>query len=562
MKLIIRVAVVATLFFFAIRVFVDHAPDGRRPGFEFISLPLSSSATSANSPNTTATSVEDHSYSLEAERRFLSSLKGFHSTTLTHIYIPFFIGQIPRLQQTMNEFWTRFPPCEGSADFGRVSAWRGDAPNQPVNPPTIVIMVGRRTEASENETWNEEIDQEVIAKVKKSILIPPSIQSCFHPSLKVCVERLTSEQDNHLTGSRILFERLLQRKCISDEAQYVLYMEPDVRPVKRNWLVDIMVGSSFPNPKSWAIGTIYRGSMFLPRLEQKYHMNFNGLINLSSFPTMTTNEEEGNGKPDVIENDVRRLQRQLPGWYQDRDDRLESPSRTQPLREGGRVNGRALKENVNNPEVRTREHHFEREDDNFDLHQDSLDDKGDVSDRVDVDALDEDDYGTESAEQLQRTPRVYNLSIHEHPKQQPSPRSFSSFYFNYSRAYIIQRFGPESDRWFDTDVALYLFQSQHRDVLLGQVAHRCQFTGRFLNLNKRDRYHPSRGVHQMYGREVILVHGGDPRWRASTTSLNARRQSELLSSQADKEGTERFIQEEMAWVRRKAELIGRVLLAS
>lgn len=73
---------------------------------------------------------------------------------------------------------------------------------------------------------------------------------------------------------------------ITPAASYVLYMEPDMLPVKSRWLSLLIIECSWPNPLFWIKGSIFRGSANLvnpssPNLPNLYHINGNAIYNLA-----------------------------------------------------------------------------------------------------------------------------------------------------------------------------------------------------------------------------------------------------------------------------------------
>lgn len=177
---------------------------------------------------------------------------------LTHVIIPFHVKQIENLFDNLRH-WVKYKPCLDERDH--LKAYM----------PKLIFFFAYSSTANVNF-------------IKSDLQNLNDLLRCFGNGRRVDIMeyKLEQEDDQHLKGSQLMFEYMLDKKHpLLSSASYVFYMEPDCRPVKSNWLVgldnEIGRGSSF-----WIKGSIYRGwteynSNYLPN---KFHINGNAIYNL------------------------------------------------------------------------------------------------------------------------------------------------------------------------------------------------------------------------------------------------------------------------------------------
>lgn len=210
-------------------------------------------------------------------------LIGYHSTTLTHVVVPFFESQMTTAADTLGRWWSVFPPCYSSENT--------------MGAPALVLMLTRSVEGDvELDVANEiesENDQALRHQVFERVLMGLSETSrrCFSRT-QVCVIRIPKAMDSHSGGARMSLEAMLRGKCIRGERGYGLFAEPDCRPIRSGWLTALRRSLEYPAPPDWAVGSIYRGTFDISDsyLPNRYHINGNAIYRLSGLPY--SNEHE------------------------------------------------------------------------------------------------------------------------------------------------------------------------------------------------------------------------------------------------------------------------------
>ena len=89
--------------------------------------------------------------------------------------------------------------------------------------------------------------------------LPKKIK-CFSKISRVLHKYKSLNEDNHIIGSRLMFESmLLTTNDNFKNALFIFYMEPDSRPIKSNWLNAI--SNEIGNGNFWCKGSVFRGDL-------------------------------------------------------------------------------------------------------------------------------------------------------------------------------------------------------------------------------------------------------------------------------------------------------------
>lgn len=181
---------------------------------------------------------------------------------LTHVVFPFYPGQVPKVKENI-ELWRVYQPCVST-----------DRQQKKLNV-RLVFYLGHG--ALLDVKTSETIRSEIMTTFNN---LPESTRSCFH-SVSSEVIVLKKEDDTHLAGAQIMFEHMLSgRMSGMSLVGSVLYMEPDMLPVRRGWLEIIAFDA-----RSSSVFLV-RGSQFqgdakrLPKHYENsdlYHINGNAL---------------------------------------------------------------------------------------------------------------------------------------------------------------------------------------------------------------------------------------------------------------------------------------------
>jgi len=207
-----------------------------------------------------------------------------HNRTLSHVVIPFHEKQVDGLRANLQS-WETYPPCSNPLlATGKVAR------------PTLVFHIAYSVE-DDQPSDIEEVEQQCMQAFES---LSQSVKSCFATAYTVPMQlyhaedspdpsALHASQATHSTGARLAFEAFLQGKVTSannETSSYALYMEPDMVPIRENWLVHVITQVEWPIPEFWIKGSIFRGSeiylVMQPYKPGMMHLNGNALYNLGS----------------------------------------------------------------------------------------------------------------------------------------------------------------------------------------------------------------------------------------------------------------------------------------
>ena len=204
-----------------------------------------------------------------------SSETNIRRARLTNIVMPFHARQEAAVIRNL-ELWRHFPPCDPELQ----SANSTDEPffvrdehpaGRLAHNVTLTFFVSGETDP--------ELELRLLAAFTS---LPPRISQCF-TTANVRFSRLTNNDDSYLTGSRKMFEFMLNGWLGMTQPYYVLYMEPDCLPVRPGWLTVLDALTRHPTAPFWIKGSIFRGDsrVITNRLVYNlFHINGNALYNL------------------------------------------------------------------------------------------------------------------------------------------------------------------------------------------------------------------------------------------------------------------------------------------
>eukprot|EP00002_Diphylleia_rotans_P035900 TRINITY_DN786_c1_g2_i6.p1 TRINITY_DN786_c1_g2~~TRINITY_DN786_c1_g2_i6.p1 ORF type:complete len:289 (-),score=33.54 TRINITY_DN786_c1_g2_i6:311-1177(-) len=111
--------------------------------------------------------------------------------------------------------------------------------------------------------------------------LPECVRQCF-AGVNVHYITLRGQDDEYPRGSRLMFEHMLRGAIPMQRPHYLMFMEPDCRPVRPAWLAQIDALTRWPNPDFWIRGSVYMGYYkYVPSVRSYYfHINGNGLFNM------------------------------------------------------------------------------------------------------------------------------------------------------------------------------------------------------------------------------------------------------------------------------------------
>ncbi|KAH9251382.1 hypothetical protein BASA81_010793 [Batrachochytrium salamandrivorans] len=218
-----------------------------------------------------------------------------HKDWLSHLIfaLPDLPKQVSSLNDTIKVWWEKYPPCRNAQqEYTTLQAWQTNTcPSEqfvlPPPKPTLVLMVSRRMTAEEEIGlgWRStrSAEREIQQRMSKELIdeMNPQHQSCFAKA-EICVVSLPRNLDNYLTGSRILFERMLQGKCAKG-GSHALYIEPDARPIHPGWFTALSSSIVFPNPTTFVLGSLFQGQKIPSHFAvpfNLYHFNGNAVYQL------------------------------------------------------------------------------------------------------------------------------------------------------------------------------------------------------------------------------------------------------------------------------------------
>jgi hypothetical protein len=173
--------------------------------------------------------------------------KSFNQINLK-IVIPFHINQLEILLENIKK-WNIFKPCNLTID----------------NSIEITFYVGYL-----------ESDLNQLNKL-------PTKMACFSKISQVLHKYKSLNEDKHVIGSRLMFESMLLKATnYFMNSSFIFYMEPDVIPIKSNWLNAIL--NEIGNGNFWCKGSIFRGDLNKfqkndPYIPNYLHINGNAIYN-------------------------------------------------------------------------------------------------------------------------------------------------------------------------------------------------------------------------------------------------------------------------------------------
>lgn len=127
-------------------------------------------------------------------------------------------------------------------------------------------------------------DSEVETRLLEAFAgLPAKVRSCFRRA-RVHFAVLTGDDDGYWKGTTLMFERLLLNKVGLRWPHYVLYMEPDMLPIRPYWLAALDASVREPVPSFWMRGSIFKGQPLLHSssvVPLSLHINGNAIYNLA-----------------------------------------------------------------------------------------------------------------------------------------------------------------------------------------------------------------------------------------------------------------------------------------
>lgn len=198
--------------------------------------------------------------------------EGRMGARLTHVVVPFHVSQEKIIRETL-ELWRTYPPCmpmnQTAASFAYPRSLAGPIPLG--EGVTLVFYAS----SAQNSTLTENL----LGYVEG---LPEEARYCFS-AVQVAFASLQGRDDSYLRGSRRMFEQMLDNQIGLQNPSHVLYMEPDVRPIRSHWLAAVDAQTRPPNAPFWMKGSLFRGDMVrtISRLVyDRLHVNGNALYAL------------------------------------------------------------------------------------------------------------------------------------------------------------------------------------------------------------------------------------------------------------------------------------------
>jgi hypothetical protein len=155
------------------------------------------------------------------------------NSKLTHVFMSF-IPKQKKMVLKLLSYWKKYPPCLPGSTFEK---------------PVVTFLVSTSKEVDSN------LKIDVLARMNE-------IKSCFK-KIEWEEVKLSPEDDFHPKGPRLVFEHML-RKGREPGYDYIMLMEPDVFPIRENWLFQLVSIVSLPIESFWVKGSIYRGKVKIP----------------------------------------------------------------------------------------------------------------------------------------------------------------------------------------------------------------------------------------------------------------------------------------------------------
>lgn len=188
---------------------------------------------------------------------------------LTDIVVPLLKTQLPRLKANMDT-WITFPPCSLS------STNDGGGLLQPLKDLGRDVALTFALSDAPDPDFEEELLQHFAD-------LPAEIRGCFG-RVRVFFAALQGKQNSYILGSRNMFYYFLNNTIGLDNPHYALYMEPDMVPVRRNWLAALDASVRDPVAPFWLRGSLFRGNLravINGPLFIVLHINGNAIYNLA-----------------------------------------------------------------------------------------------------------------------------------------------------------------------------------------------------------------------------------------------------------------------------------------
>ena len=183
---------------------------------------------------------------------------------LSHVVLAFHVKQLDVARINLQS-WERVPPCARQLKHQKQNLRRRRL-------PTLTLYAASDGGAP---------IQTVLASLD-SLWSSSNYKHCFAGATTRHLA-IDNAIDNHVDGARLMFENMLAGNVV-DKASVVLYMEPDLRPVRPNWLEAMERVSAAPCDPFWVKGSVFLGDAALMAattyLPNMYHINGNALYNV------------------------------------------------------------------------------------------------------------------------------------------------------------------------------------------------------------------------------------------------------------------------------------------
>jgi hypothetical protein len=215
---------------------------------------------------TTTVTVPSYITSTAYSTVTLASPGNGQNHSLSHIVIPiaFKPSQLIKLERSI-KWWDVHPPClEGS--------W----PNRPgeTNTTLTFLCYGRLTAGQRSKL------QDLYWSLNWQVC------RCFQ-EMEIRTADLNEASDNHMKGSRAMFESITSGEIGLKNPQYVFWMEPDAVPIRPDWL-NALDRTCRTDEKFWVKGSALRHDLNWQVLSQRYgqsflyHINGNAIYNMAA----------------------------------------------------------------------------------------------------------------------------------------------------------------------------------------------------------------------------------------------------------------------------------------
>lgn len=183
------------------------------------------------------------------------------------------ICSVSCVQQQLTHVVMPFPPAQVGEVIENLNSWITMTPCRVPRNVTLVFYISR------NEP--EGVGNYVIEHFSR---LPTAVKACYD-DVRVTFEEKLRDHDSYLYGSRIMFEQMLAGHiCYGKDPSYVMYMEPDCRPIQPFWL-DAVIDQVESVPEIfWMKGSVFRGDRRVfsrnPPYYAQIHINGNAIYNV------------------------------------------------------------------------------------------------------------------------------------------------------------------------------------------------------------------------------------------------------------------------------------------